>query len=153
MLCLSDAEEAAPAPKPPLTPHQRMLLAEDFQGFHPFEFQGFAVCGEVLEFFVLVGEGVKVRFCGAPDHLVVNLLFLLLQFAQLALDPVFGLPGVALFGFGGAGRGRGGAAARAGDRVAAAGDRGAGKWPRAGVECLVRAPRAERSRRGRRRPG
>ena len=77
-----------------------MLLAEDFQGFHPFEFQGFAVCGEVLEFFVLVGEGVKVRFCGAPDHRVVNLFFVLLQLSKLALDSVFGLTGDARFGFG-----------------------------------------------------
>ncbi|MET4144502.1 hypothetical protein ABIB45_001407 [Arthrobacter sp. UYCo732] len=55
-LCLSDAEGPAPAPNP----SSAGLLAEDFQGFHPFEFQGFAFAGEVLEFFVLLGQGIEV---------------------------------------------------------------------------------------------
>jgi hypothetical protein len=56
--CLSDAEGPAPAPSQPAP--EGGLFAEDFQGFEPFELQGFAFPCETFELLVLLSEGVEV---------------------------------------------------------------------------------------------
>ena len=52
----------APAPKASTasTHGERGLLAKDFQGFEPFELQGFAFPCEAFELLVLLSEGVEV---------------------------------------------------------------------------------------------
>lgn len=72
------------------------LFAEDFEGFEPFQFEGFAFGSEFPEFGVQRRELVELAGVAGPGgHLGVDFVFLLLQLAQLTVDPVLGLAGIA----------------------------------------------------------